>query len=91
MNASVSATGSSRRRLMRRSGVSAPLFSASKNWSLCQPEEFFGWLKIEAAVFENAGTGLHNTVAVLRKREVPWAVIGQALGISRQAAWDRFS
>ena len=54
-------------------------------------ERLFGWLKIEAAVFGNAGTGLHNTVAVLRKREVPWAVIGQALGISRQAAWDRFS
>ena len=54
-------------------------------------ERLFGWLKIEAAVFENAGNGLHSTVAVLRKREVPWAVIGEALGISRQAAWDRFS
>jgi hypothetical protein len=49
------------------------------------------WLKTEAAVYEHAGTGLHSTVDVLRKREVSWAVIGETLGISRQAAWDRFS
>ncbi|MBV9219105.1 MAG: hypothetical protein JO366_01565 [Methylobacteriaceae bacterium] len=34
---------------------------------------------------------MQNTVDVLRKREVSWAVIGEALGVSRQAAWDRFS
>jgi hypothetical protein len=38
----------------------------------------FGWLKIEAAVFENAGNGLHNTVAVLRKREVPLGCYGRS-------------
>jgi hypothetical protein len=30
-------------------------------------------------------------VEALRKREVSWAAIGQALGVSRQAAWERFS
>jgi ClpX C4-type zinc finger len=34
---------------------------------------------------------LHQQVDVLRKREVSWAEIGKALGISRQAAWERFS
>jgi ATP-dependent Clp protease ATP-binding subunit ClpX len=27
----------------------------------------------------------------LRKREVSWAKIGEALGMSRQAAWERFA
>jgi hypothetical protein len=30
-------------------------------------------------------------VEALRKREVSWAEIGRALGMSRQAAWERFS
>lgn len=49
------------------------------------------WLKTEAALYEHTGTGLQKTVDILRSREVSWAVIGDALGISRQAAWDRFS
>jgi ClpX C4-type zinc finger len=68
-----------------------PAVQSLEELEFMSTERLFGWLKIEAAVVENAGTGLHNTVAVLRKRGVPWAVIGQALGISRQAAWDRFS
>jgi hypothetical protein len=28
---------------------------------------------------------------ILRSREVSWAQIGAALGISRQSAWERFS
>jgi hypothetical protein len=34
---------------------------------------------------------VHWVVNVLRSREVTWAVIGGAPGISRQAAWERFS
>jgi ATP-dependent Clp protease ATP-binding subunit ClpX len=34
---------------------------------------------------------LQAQVDTLRKREVSWAEIGEALGISRQAAWERFS
>ena len=34
---------------------------------------------------------LRNHVATLRKREVTWTRIGEALGVSRQAAWERFS
>jgi hypothetical protein len=30
-------------------------------------------------------------VNALRKRKVGWAAIGRALGVSRQAAWQRFS
>jgi hypothetical protein len=34
---------------------------------------------------------LLRTVDILRGREVSWADIGAALGVSRQAAWERFS
>jgi ATP-dependent Clp protease ATP-binding subunit ClpX len=50
------------------------------------------------AILKNAGardeylrTALQNMVDVLRRREISWAIIGEALGVSRQAAWDRFS
>ncbi|MBS0362851.1 MAG: hypothetical protein JSR98_15855 [Proteobacteria bacterium] len=34
---------------------------------------------------------LQQIVDTLRGREVSWADIGQALGVSRQSAWERFS
>jgi ClpX C4-type zinc finger len=34
---------------------------------------------------------LQQVVDILRSREVSWAQIGAALGISRQSAWERFS
>lgn len=54
-------------------------------------ERLLRWLTTEATLHEHTATGLQNTVDILRRREVSWAVIGEALGISRQAAWDRFS
>ena len=35
--------------------------------------------------------GVAAQVRELRSRNVPWSRIGEALGISRQAAWERFS
>lgn len=34
---------------------------------------------------------LQQVVDTLRGREVSWADIGEALGVSRQSAWERFS
>ena len=34
---------------------------------------------------------LQLVVETLRSRDVSWAKIGEALGISRQSAWERFS
>jgi ATP-dependent Clp protease ATP-binding subunit ClpX len=34
---------------------------------------------------------VQQTVDILRKREVSWADIANALNVSRQAAWERFS
>ena len=39
---------------------------------------------------ESADAGLRGLVDLLRTREVSWARIGAALGVSRQAAWQRF-
>jgi hypothetical protein len=40
---------------------------------------------------QGRGNQLQRVVDLLRAREVSWAVIGDALGISRQAAWERFT
>ena len=40
---------------------------------------------------QGKGNQLQQVVEVLRSREVSWAQIGAALGISRQSAWERFN
>ena len=54
-------------------------------------EKLVHLLKINEAMSEYARSQLQRVVDTLRKREVSWATIGDALGVSRQAAWDRFS
>jgi ClpX C4-type zinc finger len=34
---------------------------------------------------------MQDVVDILRERDVSWATIGQALAVSRQAAWKRFA
>ena len=66
------------------------------------PETFAGWdkmtdaqllsgLKTAGATVEAARAVLRAQIEELRRRNVSWEVIGKALGISRQAAWERFS
>jgi ATP-dependent Clp protease ATP-binding subunit ClpX len=40
---------------------------------------------------QGKGNQLQWVVDLLRARGVSWAVIGAALGISRQSAWERFT
>ena len=40
--------------------------------------------------FELVDAGMQDIVDILREREMSWATIGQALAVSRQAAWKRF-
>jgi hypothetical protein len=44
-----------------------------------------------AAQLRTSEDVLRQHVATLRKRDVTWTRIGEALGVSRQAAWERFS
>ena len=40
---------------------------------------------------KRAETALHDAVRQAREAGIPWAMIGTALGVSRQAAQERFS
>ncbi len=40
---------------------------------------------------QGKGNQLQTVVDLLRAREVSWADIGTALGMTRQSAWERFS
>ena len=40
---------------------------------------------------QGKGDQLQSLVDILRSREVSWAQFGNALGISRQSAWERFT
>ena len=44
-----------------------------------------------AKVAEQVETDLRSWVRELRRRQVTWARIGGALGITRQSAWERFN
>jgi ATP-dependent Clp protease ATP-binding subunit ClpX len=39
---------------------------------------------------EAASSGLQRLIELLRERRVSWTRIGSSLGVSRQAAWERF-
>ena len=43
------------------------------------------------AVVSQVDAALHDHVDMLRARAVSWTRIGEALGVSKQAAWERFS
>jgi hypothetical protein len=43
------------------------------------------------AVADQVEADLRSWVQELRRREVTWARIGGALGVTRQSAWERFS
>ncbi len=48
-------------------------------------------LRINAAGLKQSEDQLQRAVDVLRKNQVAWSRIGEAIGTSRQAAWERFS
>lgn len=54
-------------------------------------EEILGSIAVAAAAVENAKQELVVSVAMARRAEFSWSAIGKTLGITRQAAWERFS
>ena len=48
-------------------------------------------LRINAAGLKQSDDQLQRAVDLLRKNQVAWSRIGEAIGTSRQAAWERFS
>jgi hypothetical protein len=61
------------------------------NWQSLADARLLSLLKSSEAAAEGCRSVLQSQVEELRRREISWAEIGAALGISRQAAWERFS
>ncbi|MEZ5244834.1 MAG: hypothetical protein R2707_07045 [Acidimicrobiales bacterium] len=53
-------------------------------------EQLIARLQPAVDLVEASSQGLRGLVDLLRSRGVSWARIGVGLGMSRQAAWERF-
>jgi hypothetical protein len=60
-------------------------------WSTLTDDELLDALPASAAAVEAVEEKLRGHVAALRDRGVSWERIAVALGVTRQAAWERFS
>lgn len=63
----------------------------SADWAQRSVEELLSGLRVSEATVEATRAVLQAEIDHLRGRGVSWERIGAALGISRQAAWERFS
>jgi len=60
-------------------------------WASLTDDELLATLPAASAAVDAAADKLAEHVDMLRKRGVSWERIATALGVSRQAAWERFS
>ena len=60
-------------------------------WDAMTDDQLLSSLGPAVATVEATRTVLQTQIDVLRKRGISWAAIGGVLGMSRQAAWERFS
>ena len=60
-------------------------------WATLTDDELLQRIPHIAASAANIEAGLRDRVHELRERGVSWARIGDALGMTRQSAWERFS
>lgn len=66
----------------------APSFGS---WNERPDDEMLASLAQVQAVVSQADAAVHDYVGILRERGISWTRIGAALGVSKQAAWERFS
>jgi hypothetical protein len=60
-------------------------------WDEQPDDELLASLARIQAVVAQVDAAVHDYVATLRGRGISWTRIGAALGVSKQAAWERFS
>lgn len=60
-------------------------------WDTMSDAEVLATLPLILASAEQNAAFAHEWVDLLRDRGISWAEIGNTLGVSRQAAWERFS
>ena len=61
------------------------------SWRKRPDDELLASLAPIQAVVSQVDAALRDYVGTLRERGVTWTRIGAALGVSKQAAWERFS
>jgi hypothetical protein len=61
------------------------------DWETLTDSQILDSLPQMAAVSAQAEFSLQERIAELRRRGMTWAQLGGALGVSRQAAWERFT
>ena len=66
----------------------APEFGA---WNECPDDELLAGLGRIQAVASQVDAAVYDYVDALRARGISWTRIGEALGVTKQAAWERFS
>jgi ATP-dependent Clp protease ATP-binding subunit ClpX len=64
---------------------------AEPPWARMRQEELLAVLPDIVATSDQVDDFLHDWVGMLRERGASWQKIGLALGVSRQAAWERFT
>jgi hypothetical protein len=64
--------------------------AAFDGWSSLDDAELLAALPASDAAVDAVDAKLRDHVALLRARDVSWERIASALGVSRQAAWERF-
>ena len=69
-------------------GKPAPAF---RGWDSLSDAELLRALRPGVAAVDAVRDVLQEHVDILRRHDVSWERIGDAMGISRQAAWERFS
>ncbi|HXR23148.1 MAG TPA: ClpX C4-type zinc finger protein [Acidimicrobiales bacterium] len=75
--------------MARSSQSGAP--AAIKAWDGLSDDELLGEMVRAHAAHQNVDRAVKRQVAALRERGVSWSRIGEALGMTRQSAWERFS
>lgn len=85
--------------LARRSGPAGDSDQSTKQndpptikaWEGLSDDDLLAEMVRAHAAHENVDRAVAHHVAALRARGVSWARIGEALGMTRQSAWERFS
>jgi DNA invertase Pin-like site-specific DNA recombinase len=60
-------------------------------WKRLTDDELLATLPASAEAVDFAAEKVREHVEMLRRRGVSWEKIATALGVTRQAAWERFS
>src|SRR5262249_16659720 len=62
----------------------------SADWTKRSDDDLLVNLPRAQSALQATASVLQQQIDELRRREVAWQKIGEALGVSRQAAWERF-